>query len=135
MGILSFNRISRSGNSAAMNKLLIIGAILGFVSVMMGALSDHAFELTPDKAESLATAIRYNMLYAILVSTIALASPEKKMTMPGAVFAIGTVLFSFSIYAALFTRIEALIYVTPIGGVTIMAGWIALAYRAIRYKN
>lgn len=50
-----------------MNRLLLCGAALGLVSAIMGALGDHAFDLTPEKVESLDTAIRYNMIYAVLI--------------------------------------------------------------------
>lgn len=106
-----------------MNKLLICGAALGLVSVIMGALGDHGFDLTPEKSESLATAIRYNMLYAVLIVVLALAPPEKKLIIPSIIFTIGTAMFSFSIYASLITGVEQLTYITPIGGITIMAGW------------
>ena len=50
-----------------MNRLLLCGATLGLISVIMGALGDHGFDLTPERAESMGTAIRYNMLYAVLI--------------------------------------------------------------------
>lgn len=115
-----------------MNKLLLCGAALGLFSVIMGALGDHGFDLTPEKSESLATAIRYNMLYAVLIVVLALAPPEKKLIIPGVIFTIGAALFSLSIYAALITSIEQLTYITPLGGMTIMAGWAALIYKALK---
>lgn len=117
-----------------MNKLLICGAALGLVSVIMGALGDHGFDLTAEKAESLATAIRYNMLYAVLITALALVPPERKLIIPGAIFAVGTTLFSLSIYAALITDIEQLTYITPVGGITIMAAWVALIWRGLKSK-
>ena len=118
-----------------MNRLLLCGAVLGLVSVIMGALGDHAFDLTPEKAESLDTAIRYNMIYAVLIVTLALAPADKKLRISGYIFTLGTALFSFSIYASLATGIEQLTYVTPVGGITIMAGWGALICRAFRHSN
>lgn len=112
-----------------MNKLLICGAVLGLVSVIMGALGDHGFDLTPEKSESLATAIRYNMLYAVLITALAL-SQQKKLFISGAVFAVGTTLFSFSIYFALITGIQQFTYITPFGGVLIIAGWLFLPVQA-----
>ncbi len=118
-----------------MNKLLLCGAVLGLVSVIMGALGDHAFVLTPEKAESLDTAIRYNMIYAVLIVALALAPADKKLRISGYIFTLGTALFSLSIYAALAMGIEQLTYVTPVGGITIMAGWGALIWRAFRHSN
>jgi len=115
-----------------MNRLLLCGAVLGLVSVIMGALGDHAFDLTPEKAESLETAIRYNMIYAVLIVALALASADKKLRISGYIFTLGTALFSLSIYAALAMGTEQLTYITPVGGITIMTGWIALIWYRIK---
>lgn len=109
-----------------MNKLLLCGAGLGLVSVITGALGDHALSLDPKSAESLDTAIRYNMLYAVLVTVLALVPAGKNLCVSGFIFTLGTILFSFSIYAAIVTGLGMLTYVTPVGGLTIMLGWAAL---------
>ncbi len=106
-----------------MSRLLLCGAVLGLVSVIMGAIGDHAFTLTPEKTDSLETAIRFNMLYAVLIVALAMGAQEKRMKIPGFIFVIGTILFSFSIYAAVITGLEPLTYLTPLGGLTIMGGW------------
>jgi uncharacterized membrane protein YgdD (TMEM256/DUF423 family) len=115
-----------------MNRLLLCGAALGLVSVIMGALGDHAFDLTPEKAESLATAIRYNMLYSVLIVVLALARGDKKLHICGYIFALGTALFSFSIYTSLATGVEQLTYMTPVGGITIMAGWVTVIISSLK---
>ncbi len=118
-----------------MNKLLFCGGVLGFISVIMGALGDHAFTLTPDQIESMLTAIRYNMLYAVIIIGISFVPPEKQLHIPGYLFTVGVFLFSFSIYAAQLSGISALTYITPFGGLTIMAGWITLVIKAFRYHK
>lgn len=96
-----------------MNRLLLCGAVLGLVSVIMGALGDHAFDLTQEKTQSLETAIRYNMIYAVLIVVLALVPADKKLCVSGYIFALGTALFSLSIYASLATGIAQLTYITP----------------------
>lgn len=118
-----------------MNRLLICGAILGLFSVIMGALGDHSFELTPEKADSLDTAIRYNMIYAVLISALALFSDDKKLRLSGYIFTLGTVFFSFGIYTALATGIKQFTYFTPVGGIMIMFGWGILTYCAVKFKR
>ncbi len=118
-----------------MNRLLLCGAVLGLVSVIMGALGDHAFDLTPEKAESFETAIRYNMIYAVLIAALALAPVDKKLCISGYIFALGTALFSLSIYASLATGITQFTYITPVGGITIMCGWMILIYKALKVKT
>jgi uncharacterized membrane protein YgdD (TMEM256/DUF423 family) len=113
-----------------MNGLLFSGAVLGLISVIFGAAGDHFLTLSSEQAESLDTAIRYNMLYAVLITGIALiriadipTSLSKRLWITGVIFAVGTVLFSFGIYISIITGLSALTYLTPIGGLTIMAGW------------
>ena len=122
-----------------MNGLLCSGAVLGLISVVFGAAGNHFLILTPEQSESLATAIRYNMLYAVLITAIALirladipAILSKRLRFTGVVFAVGTVLFSFGIYASIITGLSALTYFTPIGGLTLMAGWVSLIGVAVK---
>ncbi|MCD8525773.1 MAG: DUF423 domain-containing protein [Alphaproteobacteria bacterium] len=117
-----------------MNRLLVFGAVLGFISVIMGALGDHALDLSPEKTKGFDTAIRYNMLYAVLITAFAL-SQQKALILPGVIFAFSGALFSFSIYASVFTGISVLTYLTPIGGLGLMAGWISLFICALRTKD
>lgn len=111
-----------------MNKLLICGALLGFISVLMGALGDHVFHIDDDQTESLATAIRYNMLYAILITALAI-QPKKYLIQAAALFTAGTVIFCFSIYLSLATSISELTYATPIGGLLLMGSWLFVAFK------
>lgn len=115
-----------------MSRLLFCGAALGLVSVIIGALSDHAFDLTPEKVENLDTAIRYNMIYAVLIVALALAPADKNFYISGYIFALGTVLFSFSIYITNLTGILLVTYVTPLGGITIMTGWVSLIFYSMK---
>ena len=105
-----------------MNRLLICGATLGLISVIMGAVGDHAFHLSPEHMKGYETAVRYNMFYALLILVLSFQR-EKSFTVSGVIFSVGVILFSFSIYAARITGIESLTYITPVGGLTLMAGW------------
>jgi uncharacterized membrane protein YgdD (TMEM256/DUF423 family) len=118
-----------------MNKILASGAALGLISVIMGALGDHAFTIAPEKLHSLETAIRYNMLYAVLITALCLAPKDYKLYAPAILFTIGTTIFCFSIYAALLSGISQLTYLTPFGGLTLMAAWASLIYKGVTYKS
>ena len=106
--------------------------MLGLISVIMGAIGDHSFDLNLKQAESLDTAIRYNMIYAVLVVAIALAQPDRKLILAGFIFAAGAAVFSFSIYAAIITGMGFLTYLTPFGGMCIIAGWVALIWSSTK---
>ncbi|MDT8439904.1 MAG: DUF423 domain-containing protein [Wenzhouxiangellaceae bacterium] len=122
-----------------MNPILITGALLGFLSVAIGAAADHALRGSAEPAalESLMTALRYHQLGALIISMIGLAlwaQPRllsiRWLPRAGWLFVAGTVLFSFSIYASVLTGMRALTFLTPVGGVTLMAAWLALAWAA-----
>ena len=55
---------------------LIIGAIFGFISVAIGAYAEHGLKthISSEHFNMLMTAIRYNQLYAILISIMGLIS-------------------------------------------------------------
>ncbi len=113
-----------------MNRLLACAGVLGLISVIMGAMGDHAFALTRAQAESFDTAVRYNMIYAVLAAGIALTNPIGKRRLSGFLFAGGAALFAGSIYLSLVTGISGLTYLTPFGGLTLMAGWVVLILSA-----
>lgn len=123
-----------------MNPILLIGALLGFLSVVVGALSDHGplSRLEAEMLASVATAIRYHQLGSLAVVAVGLAmhagmSPEfaRRLAVSGWLFVAGTLLFSFSIYAAALSGVGALTYITPVGGVTLMLAWLSLAWAAL----
>ncbi len=84
-------------------------------------------------AASVATAIRYHQLGAVMIVLLALVglkledqAVRRGLGLAATLFAIGTLLFSFSIYAAAISGIRGLTIITPFGGVTLMAAWLAL---------
>lgn len=123
-----------------MRTLLMTGAALGFLSVAIGAAADHG-GWAVEMAESVATAIRYHQLGALMIVVLALAGLKldddrmcRGLGIAAGLFAIGTVLFSFSIYAAAISGVRDLTLITPFGGVTLMAAWIALLIAAVRAR-
>ena len=58
--------------------------------------------------------------------------PGKLAPASGWLFVAGTLLFSGSLYALALTGERALGVVTPLGGLAFLAGWLCLAWSAIR---
>lgn len=121
-----------------MNPVLLIGAVLGLLSVVIGASAEHLLQQRVDDEvwRWVMTAIRYHQFGALAVSALGLAlgagaEPARRLTLSAGFLAAGTVLFSFSIYAAAMTGIHGLTYVTPLGGVTLMFGWLLLVWAAL----
>jgi uncharacterized membrane protein YgdD (TMEM256/DUF423 family) len=127
-----------------MNRVLLAGAVLGFLSVVIGALSEHIFRTRVDDEvfRWVMTAIRYHQVGSLIVTAIGLIlivdvgrTIGGRLALSAWLFVVGTLLFSFSIYASALTGIEALTYVTPVGGVTLMAAWLVLAWAALAARR
>lgn len=121
-----------------MKAIAILGAVLGLTSVIMGAASDHFFAefITPENAQRLDVALRYHQLYSVLIFCLGLyslnAHCKPVLKWAGYIFCAGTVLFCGSLYISLFPGFEKATYITPVGGVVLMLGWV-LSLFSIRH--
>lgn len=120
--------------------ILAAGALLGFIGVAFGAYAEHGLRdgTTADAFHSVMTAVRYNQLHAVVIVAIGLAlqrsnAPPRRSVLFGSawLFVVGTVLFSFTIYLAAF-GLPGVNRLTPLGGLLLMAGWLALAWAGLR---
>ncbi|AJI53597.1 DUF423 domain-containing protein [Francisella philomiragia] len=123
---------------------LIIGAIFGFISVAFGAYAEHGLksQISAEHFEFIMTAIRYNQTYAILISGIGIALLSSKslsrcltLKLSNLFFIVGTILFSFSIYISLVYNIPIILKLAPLGGTTLMIGWLMLILAAVFLKK
>lgn len=124
--------------------ILAIGALLGLISVGFGAYSEHALRpiVTEESFRFLMTAVRYNQVHAVVITAIGLSmlsdSPIANIRLlkwSSVLFIIGTILFSFSIYLSVYFEIPSLTYFTPMGGMTIMAGWLLLLITGLMVRK
>ncbi len=120
--------------------ILVAACLLGFVSVAFGAYSEHALRdaVTEEHFRFLMTAVRYNQVYAVVVLALGLfahtdvaLARAPALVWSAALFILGTVLFSFSIYMSVTFDLKGLLILTPVGGVTLMAAWALLLVTAI----
>jgi uncharacterized membrane protein YgdD (TMEM256/DUF423 family) len=111
-----------------------IGAGLGALAVVTGAFGAHALKdtLTPEALELWHTAVLYHALHAIALVLYGLLDREGKANFPGRSFTGGIALFSGSLYALALGAPKWTGLVTPVGGVLLILGWIAFAWRARR---
>ncbi|MEY8767984.1 DUF423 domain-containing protein [Francisella philomiragia] len=123
---------------------LIIGAIFGFISVAFGAYTEHGLksQISAEHFEFIMTAIRYNQIYAIVISSIGLVLlSDKKLAqslllkLSNLFFIVGTTLFSFSIYISVVYNITIILKLAPFGGTALMIGWLMLILAAIFLKK
>mgnify|MGYP005680041793 FL=1 len=123
--------------------ILIVGALLGFFSVAFGAYSEHGLrpKVSDEEFRMLMTAIRYNQVHALIISVLGLITlPSSFLNnhlfrWSGFLFIVGTILFSFSIYISIGLQIPSLLYLTPVGGITLMVSWLLLAYAAYKFQK
>jgi uncharacterized membrane protein YgdD (TMEM256/DUF423 family) len=116
---------------------LALGALSAALAVAAGAFGAHALRtrLPPDLLATFETAARYEMYHALGLAAAAWAAtrfPGAAASWAGWLFAAGTLLFSGSLYALALGGALWLGAVTPFGGVAFVAGWIALAWAALR---
>jgi len=117
------------------SRWVAIGAALGAIGVALGAFGAHALKARLD-ADMLAvweTAARYQLVHAVAMIAAAWAAERWPGVWTSAapwLFLAGTVLFSGSLYVLALTGQRTLGTVTPFGGVSFIAGWLALAIGA-----
>lgn len=118
-------------------RLLAAAALLGFLSVALGAFGAHALKqiIDPPSLAIFETGVRYQFyhVFAIALAGILYGSfPDKKILLAGNLFLLGTCLFSGSLYILAISGIRWLGAITPLGGVSYMAGWLLLAWSVLR---
>jgi uncharacterized membrane protein YgdD (TMEM256/DUF423 family) len=126
-----------------MNKrfTLLTGTILAGLAVALGAFGSHAlkFMLTQNgRTDTFETAVRYQMYHALallLVGVLMKSETEKNASIAGGLFLTGTILFSGSLYLLCLYPLPGVVYLTPMGGVLFMAGWIFLLLHFLSNKK
>jgi uncharacterized membrane protein YgdD (TMEM256/DUF423 family) len=110
-----------------------IGAWLGGLGVAAGAFVAHFLQgrLAPDMLYVFATGVWYHLIHSLAVLIVAWATTRWRgiaTTLAGWLFFAGIVLFSGSLYLLSLTGVQAFGYVTPVGGLALIAGWFTLAW-------
>lgn len=121
-----------------MNRVFFaIGSLSGLIAVAAGAFGAHALRahLEPTALETWRTGAQYQMVHALALLATALGwsrLPTGSLQAAGWCFAVGTVLFSGSLYGLSALNLRFLGPVTPAGGLLFMLGWGLLARAALR---
>ena len=115
---------------------MLVGALLAFLAVGLGAFGAHALRsrLSPDMQAVFETGVRYHMYHALALILVALVMGRMSgwlIQTAGWCFVAGIVLFSGSLYALALSGVTILGAVTPIGGLAFLVGWACLAFAAI----
>jgi len=111
-----------------MNVIGVLAALSGAVAVMAGARGAHG--ATGEAAEWLRTGSHYQMVHAV-AALVAMGLPGGRW--PALLFVVGAAFFAGSLYAMAYgVPARAIWFVTPLGGLLLIAGWVWLAIGMMR---
>jgi len=119
-----------------MDRLFVVfGALSALVAVGLGAFGAHGLRsrLSSDMLAVFETGVRYQMYHALGLLACGWAVsrwPSSVLVAAGWLFVAGTLVFSGSLYALTLSGQRWLGAITPLGGVALLAGWVALAWGA-----
>ncbi len=120
-----------------LRSFLLLAAFFGFTGVALGAFAAHGLKarLSAEYLAIFHTGVTYQLIHALALFGVAILSvhlPGKLVTWAGALFILGILLFSGSLYVLTLTGIGKLGMITPLGGTAFLAGWLCLGLTAWR---
>jgi len=113
-------------------QLIMLAALFAALAVVIGAFSAHALQqqLSAKELQWIATATEYQQYHALALLAVALLmicnGKSKGLMLSSYAFIVAIVLFSGSLYFLAFSGSTALVYLTPLGGLAFIIGWLAL---------
>ncbi|MDF0718571.1 DUF423 domain-containing protein [Kaistella sp. PBT33-4] len=122
---------------------LVVGAVYGLLSVILGAFGAHALKkvISAEKLISFETGVRYQMysaLFLLIVGYILkFESPSEKWI--SILMIAGTFIFSFSIYLLSMSEAWNMNFkflgpITPIGGLMMIISWAMLIFYFLKNR-
>lgn len=119
---------------------LTVAALLGCLSVALGAFGAHALKETltaSGRVETYELAVKYQFYHTLALLAIGLLMskiPGNALMISAVLITSGVILFSGSLYMLALTSLRFVVFLTPLGGVLLLAGWATLAYAIITKK-
>jgi len=110
-----------------MRLLNIAAALSGFCALVMLVLVAHALQLAPPDAERVQLGAFIQLTAAAAGLAIANRSGNLNQ-IAGAMILVGAAIFSGTLYALALTHARAIAMLAPIGGITLILGWVTLAF-------
>jgi len=119
---------------------LFTAAVLGCLSVVLGAFGAHALKETltaSGRVDTYELAVRYQFYHTLALLAVGLLMekiPGTALMLSSALLTGGVILFSGSLYLLALTTFRFVVFLTPIGGLLMLAGWAAMAYAVVSKK-
>lgn len=123
--------------------IVITASVLGALTIAIGAFGAHGLkELIDAKSlDTFETGVRYQMYHTIVILVLGIATviPSTTKKWVFRFFLLGILLFSGSIYllslnAILPFHVKSIGFITPIGGLFFILGWLRLGFGLIVNK-
>jgi uncharacterized membrane protein YgdD (TMEM256/DUF423 family) len=117
---------------------MLLASVFGALAVALGAFGSHGLSgrLGAEQLNTYEIAVRYQFYHALALIGVVMAMgrwPSAGAALwAGWLFVAGILIFSGSLYLLVFSGMRWLGAVTPIGGVALIAGWLCLAWVALR---
>lgn len=112
----------------------VLGAVYGALGVAMGAFGAHMLrdKVEPRMLDVWNTATQYQLWHALAMVAVSLlltrdGGDSTAVRVAGGAFALGVLIFSGSLFVLVLSGKTWLGAITPIGGTSLIVGWIALA--------
>ena len=125
-----------------MNKTIFsTGVFFGVMAIVLGAFGAHGLEklVSSGEIDTFKTGVTYQMYHALLLLILGSVQsiPKKEKKLVYYFIVSGIVFFSFSIYLLATNNLtgfdfRTIGFITPIGGLLLILGWLFLGYCAYR---
>jgi uncharacterized membrane protein YgdD (TMEM256/DUF423 family) len=119
----------------------LMGPLFGGLGVALGAFGAHAWKpvlLANDRVETFEVAVRYQMVHALALLIVGLLMRQfntvAHLKRASVCWVGGILLFSGSLYGLSFSSLTAIAFLTPLGGLLFLAGWVFLAVAILKNK-
>jgi uncharacterized membrane protein YgdD (TMEM256/DUF423 family) len=116
----------------------LFAAFAGALVVVLGAFGAHALRgsIEPRLIETFQTAVQYQLIHALALLLVSLTmgwlGQSLSFEISAYAFMAGIILFSGSLYGLVLTEMRWLGPVTPLGGLCLIVGWLALLVGGFR---
>ena len=117
---------------------IAVGAFSGAVAVVLGAFGAHGLKarVSPEDLEIWKTGVLYHALHSIALVLYGLFQERRRSSSaPGLLFLVGIVVFGGTLYGIVLGGPRWLGAITPLGGLSLIAGWILFGVQALRSGN
>lgn len=119
-------------------QIALAGFVLGALAVALGAFGAHALKnllALSGRTETYELAVKYHFYHSLALLALAALQPqvgENKVRWSARLILLGTLLFSGSLYLLAIFETKAVVFVTPVGGTLLIAGWLTAVWGILK---